>query len=81
MRAEITTYKIDNPGSTVLPSALRRPSQLPHSARSRYYVACVGMIDKINCQRLDGIGSDQLGSLGLELRQLEYRDLRRLIYQ
>jgi hypothetical protein len=37
------------------------------------------MVSQINSQSLDAIGPDQLCSLGLELRELQDRDLRRTI--
>jgi len=70
--------QVDDPGATTLPFALRCPSQFPGTARSRYHVAGVRMIDQINSQRLNAIRPDQLRSLGFELRQLKDRDLARI---
>jgi hypothetical protein len=72
--------QVDDPGTATLSLTLRSPSQFPKTARSRYHVAGVGTVDQINSQCLDTIRPDQLGGLSLELRQLQDRDLRRIVH-
>jgi hypothetical protein len=50
--------QIYDSGAATLAFATRGPSQLPHSARSRYDVAGIGMVNQINCYRLDPIRSE-----------------------
>jgi hypothetical protein len=50
--------QVDDPGAATFPFALRRPSQFPDSARSRYHVASVGTVNQINGYRLDTIRPD-----------------------
>jgi hypothetical protein len=61
-----------------LPFAAHRSN--PDSARSLYHVARIGMVDQVDSQFLNAIRSDQLRSLGFELRQLQDRDLSRIIH-
>ena len=61
-----------------LPFAAHRSFRTPPDPW--YHVAGIGMVDQVDCQLLDAIRSDQLRSLGLELRQLQDRDLRRIIH-
>ncbi len=39
--------QVNDPGATALSFALRCPSQFPDSARSRYHVSGVGMVNQI----------------------------------
>jgi len=48
----------DDPGATTLPLALRCPSQFPDTARSRYYIASIGMLNQINGDCVNPIRSD-----------------------
>jgi hypothetical protein len=73
--------QVDDPGAAALSFALRRLSQFPNAARSRYHVAGVGMVDQINSQCLDTIRPDHLGGLSLELWQLQDRDLGRIVHR
>ncbi len=72
--------QIDNPGAATLSFAFRRPSQLSDSTRSWYHIASVRMINQINSYCLNAVRTDQLGGLGLELWQLQDRDLGRIIH-
>jgi hypothetical protein len=45
--------QVDDPGAAALPFAPRRPSQFPNSARSRYHVASIRMVNQINSNRLN----------------------------
>ena len=72
--------QVDDPGPATLSFALRCPSQFADSARSRYHVACIGMVNQINGYGFNAIRSDWLRGLGLELRQLQDRDLGRIVH-
>ena len=50
--------QVDDPGAAALSFALRCPSQFPDSARSRYHIASIGMINQIDGQRLNAIRPD-----------------------
>jgi hypothetical protein len=79
MRAAITTY-VNDSRPAALPLALRRPSQFPRSASAWYHVPGIWVGDQMNRHRLDPVRSYLLGGLGLELRQLQNRDLGRLVH-
>ncbi len=72
--------QVDNPGTAALSFALRCPSQFTNSARSRYHVTGVGVVNQIDGHGLNPIRSDQLRGLGLELRQLQDSDLGRIVH-
>ncbi len=61
-----------------LPFAAHRSFRTPPDPC--YHVAGIGMVDQVHCQFLNAIRSDRLRSLGFELRQLQDRDLSRIIH-
>jgi hypothetical protein len=74
------SVKVDNPGAATLSFPFGCPSQLPNSARPRNRVARIRMVDQINGYGLNAIRSDERHSLGLELRQLQDRNLRPIFH-
>ena len=72
--------QVYDPCSAALPLALSRPPQLPRSAGAPYHASGVRSVDQVNGHRFDAVRSYQLSRLGLELRQLQDRDFRRIVH-
>src|SRR5260370_39751757 len=62
---------VDDSCAAALPLAFRSPPQLSYSAGAWYHISGIGVLHKVGCNRLDPVGSDQLGSFGRELRELQ----------